>query len=172
MCLINIKAFIKRERKMCLGWPVTHQTKVLKFSDDETTNYAILSYWWTDQEINHDEMVELTKIEVEERDKICQHDGYQKILDSCKQAVRDKYEWLWVNTCCIDKQSSAELSEAINFMYLWYKNSKVCYSYLHNVPSTSFPMECDNEKHPVSNGWPEWFSHGWTLQEMIAPSNI
>ncbi|KAL4070169.1 heterokaryon incompatibility protein-domain-containing protein [Scleroderma yunnanense] len=172
MRLINVKAFIERERKMCLGWPVTRRTKVLEFCDDETTNYAILSHRWTDQEIDHDEMVELAKMEVEERDEIRQRDGYRKILDSCKQAERDKYEWLWVDTCCIDKRSSAELSEAINSMYRWYEHSKVCYAYLHDVPGISFPTKCDNEKHPVSNGWPEWFSRGWTLQEMIAPSNV
>ncbi|KAL4070108.1 hypothetical protein V8B97DRAFT_1917823 [Scleroderma yunnanense] len=57
-------------------------------------------------------------------------------------------------------------------MYWWYENSKVCYVYLHDVPGASFPTESDNEKYHKSNGWPEWFSHGWTLQEMIAPGNV
>ncbi|KIM65975.1 hypothetical protein SCLCIDRAFT_1211615 [Scleroderma citrinum Foug A] len=57
---------------------------------------------------------------VEERDEIRQRDGYGKIPWNCEQAQKDGYEWLWVNTCCIDKRSSAELSEAINSMYRWY----------------------------------------------------
>ncbi|KAI6002305.1 hypothetical protein F5J12DRAFT_906395 [Pisolithus orientalis] len=60
--------------------------------------------------------------------------------------MRDGYTWLWIDTCCIDKRSSAELSEAINSMYRWYRNSQMCYVYLN-----------------------DWFSRGWTLQELVAP---
>ncbi|KIM66753.1 hypothetical protein SCLCIDRAFT_62188, partial [Scleroderma citrinum Foug A] len=98
--------------------------------------------------------------------------GYRKILDSCEQARKDGYRWLWVDTCCIDKRSSAELSEAINSMYRWYENAKVCYAYLHDVPGPSFPTASDDERYPDFSGWPEWFSRGWTLQELIAPSNV
>ena len=104
------------------------------------------------------------------REKICQRNGYRKILNSCKQAKKDGYEWLWVDTCCIDKRSSAELSEAINSMYRWYENAQVCYGYLHDILDSSFPIARDDERY--ANSWPEWFSRGWTLQEMIAPSNL
>ena len=57
-------------------------------------------------------------------------------------------------------------------MYRWYENSRVCYAYLHDVPGLSFPTRSDNKTYPNSNGWPEWFSRGWTLQEMIAPGNV
>ena len=80
-------------------------------------------------------------------------------------------EWLWVDTCCIDKRSSAELSEAINSMYRWYANAKVCYAYLHDVPGSSLPTARD-KRYFDFNGWPEWFSRGWTLQELIAPTNV
>ncbi|KAL4072100.1 hypothetical protein J3A83DRAFT_4239003, partial [Scleroderma citrinum] len=62
--------------------------------------------------------------------------------------------------------SSAELSEAINSMYRWYQNSKVCHAYLHDVPGTSFPTKSDKGMYPNSDGQPEWFSRGWTLQEV------
>ena len=146
------------------------RAKVLEFHDDEVTKYVILSHWWIVQEVEYDEIVELAKMDEEMRDEICQHDGYQKILNSCKQAKKDGYEWLWVDTCCIDKQSSTELSEAINSMYRWYENAQVCYAYLHNVLNSSFPLAQNNEMYP--NSWPEWFSHGWTLQEMIAPRYV
>ena len=148
------------------------RAKVLEFGDDEATEYAILSHRWMAQEVDYDEMIGLAKMAVEERDEIRQCDGYQKILRSCERAEKDKYEWLWVDTCCIDKRSSAELSEAINSMYQWYENAKACYAYLHDAPGLSFPTASDDEKYPDSNGWPEWFSRGWTLQELIAPSNI
>ncbi|KIM66406.1 hypothetical protein SCLCIDRAFT_58717, partial [Scleroderma citrinum Foug A] len=135
--------------------------------------YAILSHRWTRKEVNYVEITELEKMGREDRNEIRSRDGYQKILKSCEQARKDRYEWLWVDTCCIDKRSSAELSETINSMYRWYENSTVCYAYLHDVDGSSFPTECDTRRYlDRSNGWPEWFSRGWTLQEMIAPSDV
>ena len=153
------------------GRPVDCGVKVLEFSDDEATEYAILSHWWVMQEVDYNEMVELVKMDKAEIREICQQEGYQKILQSCEQAQKDGYKWLWVNTCCIDRRSSAELSEAINSMYQWYENSEVCYVYLHNVPGSSFPTVPDNW-YAKSNNWPKWFSRAWTLQEMIALSNV
>ena len=57
-------------------------------------------------------------------------------------------------------------------MYRWYRNSQVCYVYLHDVYGSSFPTEKDDGKYHKSNGWPEWFSRRWTLQEMIAPWDL
>ena len=148
------------------------QTKVLKDHDDEVTEYAILSHRWNEPtEVNYESMVDLEKMDVKERNDIRQRLGYKKILDTCEQAKKDEYDWVWVDTCCIDKRSSAELSEAINSMYRWYANSAVCYAYLHDVGSF-FPAKWDDKQYPKSDGWPEWFSRGWTLQEMIAPSNV
>ena len=156
------------------GKPVDCRKNVLEFDDDEETKYAILSHRWMEREVEVDygEMFKLAKMAVAQRDEIRQRKGYQKILQSCKQAQTDGYEWLWVDTCCIDKRSSAELSEAINSMYRWYENAKACYAYLHDVSASSFPTANDKERYPKFNGWPEWFSRGWTLQELIAPSNI
>ncbi|KIM59625.1 hypothetical protein SCLCIDRAFT_1217575 [Scleroderma citrinum Foug A] len=169
MRLINVKALLEREGSMKKRKQVDGRAKVIEFCDDEVTKYAILSHRWIGQEVEHDEIVELAKMDNEKRDEIRQRDGYRKILDSCKQAKEDGYEWLWADTCCIDKRSSAELSEAINSMYRWYENAQVCYAFLHDVLD-SFPVARNDERY--ANGWPEWFSRGWTLQEMIAPSNV
>ncbi|KAI6038899.1 hypothetical protein EDC04DRAFT_2569195, partial [Pisolithus marmoratus] len=67
-----------------------------------------------------------------------------------------------IDTCCIDKRSSAELSKAINAMYRWYQSARVCYAYLNDV----------DKNFDQSNGWPEWFTRGWTLQELIAPKQV
>jgi hypothetical protein len=74
----------------------------------------------------------------------------------------------WIDTCCIDKTSSAELSEAINSMYMWYQNSQVCYAYLSDVDNLApeglgvFP----SFRHS------KWWSRGWTLQELLAPKFV
>ena len=172
MRLINVKAFLERESLIGKRKQVDRRAKVLEFSNVKETEYAILSHRWLWQEVDYDEMVKLAKMDRKVRDKIHQRDGYQKIIQSCEQAQKDGYEWLWVDTCCIDKQSSAELSEAINSMYRWYENTKVCYAYLHDVPDPWFPTASDDGRYPDFCGWPEWFLCGWTLQELIAPSNV
>src|SRR2546421_7862846 len=75
-----------------------------------------------------------------------------------------------VNTCCIDKTSSAELSEAINSMYRWYQGSMVCYAYLAGVPPKALDPQNGIERSEFSRS--RWFTRGWTLQELIAPPMV
>ncbi|KAI6004263.1 heterokaryon incompatibility protein-domain-containing protein, partial [Pisolithus albus] len=140
---------------------------VLRVLHDVDTDYAILSHRWAD-EVDYMEIMELAKME--NRDEIRERNGYQKIVKSCQQAENDGLEWLWVDTCCIDKRNSTELSEALNSMFRWYENSKRYYAYLHDVDV--FPTTPDHETFGAFNGWPEWFSRGWTLQELIAPMDL
>jgi hypothetical protein len=93
--------------------------------------------------------------------------GYTKIDNSCAQAVANGLSYVWVDTCCIDKTSSAELSEAINSIFLWYKSAEVCYAFLDDLP-------VDDDLHPERSMFSKcrWFTRGWTLQELIAPSNV
>lgn len=63
-------------------------------------------------------------------------------------------------SCCIDKTSTAELSESINSMFRWYQKAKVCYAYLEDVDDVS---ELARSR---------WFTRGWTLQELIAPKDV
>lgn len=94
------------------------------------TGYAILSHTWdsnTDNEILFSDFeltggVRIPVISAKLKP------SWRKVELSCAQALQDGHEWVWIDTCCIDKSSSAELSEAINSMYSWYKNSAVCYA--------------------------------------------
>lgn len=88
--------------------------------------------------------------------------GYDKIVQTCRRALEDKLDYVWIDTCCIDKTSSAELSQAINSMYRYYFEAKVCYAYLADVGG-EFGVELKDSK---------WFTRGWTLQELIAPGYI
>jgi hypothetical protein len=96
---------------------------------------------------------------------IKQRSGYQKIQACCNQAASDGFEYAWVDTCCIDKRSSAELSEAINSMYRWYQDCAVCYAYLADVPND---VDATIQRRKFERS--RWFTRGWTLQELIAPS--
>lgn len=93
----------------------------------DSTPYAILSHTWGtggDDEVTFQDVTQK---------KGKRKPGYQKILFCGKQAKRDGLKYFWVDTCCIDKTSSAELSEAINSMYRWYEKSERCYVYLDDV---------------------------------------
>ena len=93
--------------------------------------------------------------------------GYKKIEFCCRQALKDGLTYAWVDTCCINKESSAELSEAINSMYSWYRDSEACYVYLDDV------VHNDDYSAPASTFRnSQWFTRGWTLQELIAPSKV
>ena len=85
--------------------------------------------------------------------------GYEKIRHASMQAISDGYQYVWIDTCCIDKSSSAELSEAINSMFTWYQQASVCYAYVDDVQLHDFDKS-------------RWFTRGWTLQELLAPSNV
>jgi hypothetical protein len=61
-------------------------------------------------------------------------EGYKKLKMACSIATVDKFDYIWIDTCCIDKTSSAELSEALNSMYRWYEEAEECYAYLADVP--------------------------------------
>jgi hypothetical protein len=65
--------------------------------------------------------------------------GYAKIVGACCLAVEHNLDYIWIDTCCIDKSSSAELTETINSMFELYKNATVCFVYLYDLrPETSF----------------------------------
>ena len=90
-----------------------------------------------------------------------------KIRRACEVARADGYEYIWIDSCCIDKSSSSELSEAINSMYAWYSAAYVCYAYLADVPA--------GDNHRRRGSWfreSRWFKRGWTLQELIAPLHL
>lgn len=122
--------------------------------------YAILSHTWTDEEVTFHDMI---------HGRANTKKGYQKILSCVQQALRDGYDYVWIDTCCIDKSSSAELSEAINSMYQWYKQSQVCYAYLSDVKYA--PMAVVEQENSLFRR-SRWFTRGWTLQELLAPREV
>jgi len=125
---------------------------------DDIPSYAILSHTWGKGEVLFKDMMDLTG-----KNKT----GYHKIQFCGDQALRDGLEFFWVDTCCIDKSSSAELQEAINSMFQWYSGAAKCYAYLSDVSSAD-----DNPRWELAFRKSLWFTRGWTLQELLAPKSV
>jgi hypothetical protein len=132
------------------------------YAGNKTPDYAILSHTWEadDNEVTYQDIVAGvgdTK------------SGYDKIRFCGKQALKDGIHYMWVDSCCIDRTSSAELSEAINSMFRWYKNAVKCYVYLADVAAAEPRQE---GPAPPTFMHSRWFTRGWTLQELIAPETV
>lgn len=128
------------------------------FTDPVVEPYAILSHTWTEDEVTFEGMQDLSTARL--------RTGFAKIEAACLMAISNGLQYVWVDTCCIDKSSSAELSEAINSMFGWYKSAVVCYAFLSDL-SSSGQTEILNDLQRC-----KWFTRGWTLQELIAPTNL
>jgi hypothetical protein len=148
----------------------------LSFHDYEGSSippYAILSHRWEGEEVTYQEFKD-RKAGTQRKS------GFKKINQCCNEARRDRLDYVWVDTCCIDKSSSAELSEAINSMYQWYQRSQVCYVYLSDVQTWSSYQKSDAnglwttfQREVVAQVMEsKWWTRGWTLQELIAPESV
>ncbi|KAI1298082.1 heterokaryon incompatibility protein-domain-containing protein [Xylaria venustula] len=133
-----------------------HTLVISEFYGNQIPRYAILSHTWDEEEVTLQDMIE---------GRALFRRGYQKIASCCEQARFDGLPYVWIDTCCIDKRSSAELSEAINSMYRWYENATLCYAYLADVDGE----QCDSMASFKSS---RYWTRGWTLQELIAPNIV
>jgi Heterokaryon incompatibility protein (HET) len=135
--------------------------KLCFFPGPNIPDYAILSHRWVQPEVDFQLMQSWNATEPDTH-----HPSFAKISGCCRLAREDGWDYVWIDTCCIDKTSSHELSEAINSMYRYYRNAQVCYAYLYDVPakssSESLNAFCKSD----------WFTRGWTLQELLAPRTV
>jgi hypothetical protein len=131
-----------------------------------TLPYAILSHTWIEgQEVTYQDLITGAG-----KGK----SGYDKIKFCAEQAATDGFQYFWVDTCCINKSDSTELTTAINSMFRWYRNAKKCYVYLTDLSASGDIAAIQTNQ----NRWEEafrgsrWFTRGWTLQELIAPAVV
>jgi hypothetical protein len=83
-----------------------------------------------------------------------------KLINFLQESKSKKCKYAWVDTICINKESSAELDESIRSMYAWYRDSHVCIVHLSQTIHQGDLLE------------DPWFTRGWTLQELLAPRRI
>ncbi|KAK3369901.1 heterokaryon incompatibility protein-domain-containing protein [Podospora didyma] len=137
-----------------------------EFFGEEIPMYSILSHRWTKEEVSLREWTDplATKTKA----------GFHKISNACSLVRSMGFDWLWVDTNCIDKSSSAELAEAINSMFGWYQNAQLCIAHLDDVDASNAVLEAMPTSQEFLSQFraSKWFTRGWTLQELLAPSAV
>lgn len=123
------------------------------FGSSNLKPYAILSHRWEADEVTYQEVLNPEELE--------QKTGWVKIREACRIALSKGYEYVWVDTCCINKQDFTELTEAINSMFKLYANAGICIAYLSDIGTGESSIKDSL-----------WFTRGWTLQELIAPKEV
>ncbi|THV00571.1 HET-domain-containing protein, partial [Dendrothele bispora CBS 962.96] len=139
----------------------TSRLHLSEFPGNQIPPYAILSHTWGEGEITFQD------IRSPESDATRKKAAFRKLRGCCNLARQHGFQWVWIDTCCINKDSSAELSEAINSMYRYYQDAEVCYAYLPDVIRNENPRYVNSSFRKC-----RWFTRGWTLQELLASSTV
>ncbi|KAI9695107.1 MAG: hypothetical protein M1820_008911 [Bogoriella megaspora] len=127
-----------------------------EFADNDVATYAILSHTWLAD--NNDEV----SFQDVEGGSGKSKAGWEKITFCASAAAAHGLRYFWIDTCCIDKENKAELSQATRSMYRWYRNATRCYVYLSDVHSRK-RKRGDEDAH---NTWEQafqksrWFTRG------------
>jgi hypothetical protein len=126
------------------------ECKLVTFVSRNIPPYAILSHTWgpDHEEVTYQDLQNGTA-----RGKR----GFVKLQFCGTRAQEDGLRHFWIDTCCIKKDSSAELSESLNSMFRWYRSAVKCYVYISDDISQDDLFQS------------RWFNRGWTLQELLAP---
>jgi hypothetical protein len=144
----------------------TESLELQFFVPGKVPDYVILSHRWSTQSAEECTFEDVTKTSLSDPNSPARKkQGFSKVQGACDLAARDGYCWIWIDSCCIDKSSSAELQEAINSMWNYYAESNICYVYMADIPDAEAGWD---HRFRMS----EWFTRGWTLQELIAPVSV
>jgi tetratricopeptide (TPR) repeat protein len=162
---------------------VDQRLALTDFSGRTIPPYAILSHRWNTEPNNEVLFQDVGN------DTWKTKAGYPKIVFCAQQAARDRLQYFWIDTCCIDKWNRHELSKAVNSMFRWYQNAAKCYVFLPDIFASSTVKNTQQQSPPKvfnshgadvgqQSAWElsfrasAWFARGWTLQELIAPASV
>ncbi|KAK1519196.1 hypothetical protein CPAR01_15634 [Colletotrichum paranaense] len=154
----------------------TKTTKLEVFHLENAPPYAVLSHLWEHDEVLFQDMGDLSRA--------ARRGGFLKIQLACAAAERQGLGHIWIDTCCVDKDSEAERNEAVEFSFRIFKSAAVCIAYLSDVRSESAMLAeytsvadpfLDNNlegkfRHTFKRS--RWFTRSWTLPELVAPPGL
>ncbi|KAK3400743.1 heterokaryon incompatibility protein-domain-containing protein [Sordaria brevicollis] len=137
-----------------------------EFPEDAVPSYAILSHTWDGDEVTLQDM-QRPNAKAVLQSRSLPNQSWKKVQDACSMAYLKGFQHIWIDNCCIDKTNSAELQEAINSMFRWYRNSSLCLALLSDVYKSNFDL--NEELQSYATFFCRWFTRGWILQELLAP---
>lgn len=149
-----------------------HTAEISAFDERIAPPYAIASHRWTDDETTYKNFTKRRFVDSKGHRKVLEFCAFVERVNSLPrsrgaQLFYPPCEWLWIDTACIDKRDQSEEAEALNSMFTWYHDAKICYAYLSDVSSQPGSSECLMQVMQS-----EWFTRGWTLQELLAPASV
>jgi hypothetical protein len=150
-------------------WLINANTlKLEEFIEPVAGSYAILSHTWEEEEVSFEQFRTHGS---SASDPVRHQKGFIKIVKTCKIASQRGVSHVWVDTCCINKSSSAELTEAINSMFKWYRRAAFCIAFISDLEK---PLDTEDSASHFERHFPRcrWLTRGWTLQELIAPQHV
>jgi len=144
---------------------------LIQFPEHDVPSYAALSHTWRGElECTYQDVIASTTTSSTTNKTNENNQNFDKLYFCGEQAKKDKLQYFWVDTCCIDRTSSAELSEAINSMFSWYQRSSKCYVLLTDVSIHFGNNDLDHRDSQLRRS--RWFTRGWTLQELLASPSV
>ncbi|KAL7929512.1 heterokaryon incompatibility domain-containing protein [Trichoderma chlorosporum] len=123
-------------RLLCVKTQTLHE-----FFADKIPPYATLSHTWEADEITFEDIT----------------DGHS-YRESKKGWAKDALEFVWIDTCCINKSNSMSIE---------------CYVYVADFSHPGLNAESQEKQSALERyRWSRWFTRGWTLQELLAPPSV
>lgn len=91
--------------------------------------FAILSHTWGADEVTYQDFANVQARQAKQ--------GWAKVQTACTVARQHGFDYIWVDSCCIDKTNISELAESINSMFRWYNIADVCIAILGDFEATA-----------------------------------
>jgi hypothetical protein len=152
----------------------SRQLRLEQLFDSDIPEYTILSHRWEDHEVSYQKLLEVIKPSpihalLDTTPGTLDNPQFAKIQKCRDKAIKQNFQWVWIDTCCMNEESNAELSEAINSMDRWYENEAFYFVYMSDVERTQ--LDAHGRKTDDFGNFLrcKWFTRGWTLQELLAP---
>ncbi|KAF9231605.1 heterokaryon incompatibility protein-domain-containing protein [Melanogaster broomeanus] len=119
-----------------------HTLELEYFPSDPPPYVAISHRWGAEKdEVSFQDMLQLVT-----QPSAKNKPGFAKILGCVMQAKKHSLNYIWIDTCCIDKTNNTELQEAINSMWSWYQDCDRCFVYMNDLPEESRSFAKDWER--------------------------
>lgn len=138
-----------------------HTLQLHDFDDSKIPPYCVASHRWAEEEITYEQF---SCPQARSSSTFSKIKHFCDLIASLNKQDASFPRYLWIDTCCIDKRSSAELAKCINSMFRYYRNAHLCLAYLSDVRPRKEGLD-DFERSA-------WFERGWTLQELLAPKAV